>query len=163
MEAWMIRRRCSEQWEHLPHFQETPGPCSSYTHKQYTLKVSALTHTPVEKQQRDRIFHDALLVHVVDVKRAEPVDFDVPREVRNLVGARLGRPPVEAVFPTSNEPLDVSEGRTVVPSSPVELVWKTNEVKLPVEEIEVGVGYGNCERLLCHVDEGMAPGRVNID
>ena len=100
----------------------------------------------MDEQERDRALARTLLVHIVNVKRAKPVHRNVTRELWQLVDLVLGLAPVESVFPMFDEPLDVSERDTVVPAGIVELVRVPGEVKLLLEELEIGVGNAQLER-----------------
>lgn len=151
MEAWVTGRRLGQQREQLPHFQEVPGPYMR-TRPSAAVPSSINTRrTSMQEQQRYRILHRALLVDIVDVQRPMPVDLDIPRELRDLVDARLRRAPVEALPPPCEQPLHVREGRAVLPPRVLQLIRPTSEVELLVEELEVGVGHSDLERLFGHL------------
>lgn len=101
----------------------------------------------MNEEQRDSVGGVATLVDIVNVESAEAINVDVARKHGELVDGLLRSPPVVATSPALYEPLDVSEGHTVVPACILELVWEAYKIELPSEEVEIGVGNRKRERL----------------
>lgn len=62
-------------------------------------------------------------MYIVDVNFMEAINLDAFTKIGELVELGLLSPPVESVLPVLGQALDVCEGRTVFPSSFIQLEW----------------------------------------
>ena len=109
--------------------------------------------TAMDEEQRDGVLDLALLVHIMDTERPEPVDPDIARELRDPIQCLLGLAPVEALAPPIDEPLDVRERRAVRVPDVLQLVGEAREREIRAEELEGRVGDVQLERLFGHAGE----------
>lgn len=104
----------------------------------------------MHEYQRDSVGDSAPLVDIMDVERAEALDLDIPRELRELVYLSLGLTPAVPILPASNETLDIREGRAVLAPSVLELVGKPHEIEFLVQQLNIGIRDVQFERLFRH-------------
>ncbi len=100
----------------------------------------------MNKEQRYRALDVTLLMHVVDVQYTETLDFDVASELWELgVQSCFLGSPVEAVFPPSDETLYILQRRAIFRSRVFEFIWKCDQRKPLLKELELLVRDGYFE------------------
>ena len=103
----------------------------------------------MHEEEGNRVLDFAPLMNVVNVQCAKALDIDVAREHGQLVDLRFSLAPVEFVFPVRDEPSHVVKRSAIVPPRAIEFIWQACQMEFLTQQIQVGLGNRELERLLC--------------